>query len=127
MAFFPQLALFIFSLIIGGLITAIAGYLIGLPKLKLKGDYLAIVTLAFGEVIRSIVRASDEIASFLNRIGLIKFSETIDKISGPRGLSTIPAFSKFWLVYVICIISVIIMRNFIYSTHGRACLSIREN
>ncbi|MCG2821492.1 MAG: branched-chain amino acid ABC transporter permease, partial [Candidatus Atribacteria bacterium] len=127
MAYFPQLALFIFSLIIGGLMAAIAGYLIGLPTLKLKGDYLAIVTLAFGEIVRSIVRASDEIAAFLNRIGLINFSETIDKISGPRGLSTIPALSKFWLVYVISILSVVIMRNFIYSTHGRACLSIREN
>lgn len=127
MAYFPQLALFIFSLIMGGLIAAIAGYLIGIPTLKLKGDYLAIVTLAFGEIVRSIIRASDEIAAFLNRIGLIKFSETIDKISGPRGLSAIPGLSKFWLVYIISILSIIIMRNFIYSTHGRACLSIREN
>jgi len=127
MAYFPQLALFIFSLIMGGLMAAFAGYLIGLPTLKLRGDYLAIVTLAFGEVIRSIVRSSDEIAAFFNQIGLVKFSETIAKISGPRGLSTIPNLSKFWLVYIITILSVIIMRNFIYSTHGRACLSIREN
>jgi branched-chain amino acid transport system permease protein len=127
MAYFPQLALFIFSLIMGGLMAAIAGYLIGLPTLKLKGDYLAIVTLAFGEIVRSIVRASDEISAFLRQIGLVQYSETIAKISGPRGLSTIPALSKFWLVYVISILSVIIMRNFIYSTHGRACLSIREN
>ncbi|GAI63024.1 unnamed protein product, partial [marine sediment metagenome] len=61
----------------GGLVAAFAGYLIGLPTLKLRGDYLAIVTLAFGEVIRSIVRSSDEIAAFLNQIGLVKFSETI--------------------------------------------------
>jgi len=127
MAYFPQLALFIFSLIMGGLMAAIAGYLIGLPTLKLKGDYLAIITLAFGEIVRSIVRASDEIAAFLKQIGLVQYSETIAKISGPRGLSTIPALSKFWLVYFIAILSVIIMRNFIYSTHGRACLSIREN
>jgi branched-chain amino acid transport system permease protein len=127
MAYFPQLALFIFSLIMGGIIAAIAGYLIGLPTLKLKGDYLAIITLAFGEIVRSIIRASDEIAGFLKQIGLVQYSETIAKISGPRGLSTIPALSKFWLVYFIAILSVIIMRNFIYSTHGRACLSIREN
>jgi len=127
MAYFPQLLLFVFSLIMGGFIAAIAGIIIGLPTLRLKGDYLAIVTLAFGEVIRSIIRASDEIAAFLSQIGLVKFSETISKINGPRGLSTIPALSKFWLVYVIAIISIIIMRNFIYSTHGRACLSIRED
>jgi branched-chain amino acid transport system permease protein len=127
MAYFPQLTLFIFSLIMGGLMAAIAGYLIGLPTLKLKGDYLAIITLAFGEIVRSIIRASDEIAAFLKQIGLVQYSETIAKISGPRGLSTIPALSKFWLVYFIAILSVIIMRNFIYSTHGRACLSIREN
>ena len=127
MSYFPQLALFLFSLVMGGVIAAIAGYLIGLPTLRLKGDYLAIVTLAFGEIVRSVVRASDEIASFLHSIGLEKFSETIAEISGPRGLSAIPSLSKFWLVYVIAILSVIIMRNFIYSTHGRACLSIREN
>jgi len=127
MAYFPQLALFIFSLIMGGLIAAIAGYLIGLPTLKLKGDYLAIITLAFGEIVRSIIRASDEIAAFLKQIGLVQYSETIAKISGPRGLSAIPGLSKFWLVYIITMLSVIIMRNFIYSTHGRACLSIREN
>ena len=127
MSFLPQLALFIFSLFMGGCIAAIAGYLIGLPTLRLKGDYLAIVTLAFGEVVRSIVRATDEIAAFLKNIGLVRFSETIAKLSGPRGLSTIPALSKFWLVYLIAIISVIIIRNYIYSTHGRACLSIREN
>lgn len=127
MAYFPQLTLFIFSLLMGGLVAALAGYFIGLPTLKLKGDYLAIVTLAFGEVVRSIIRASDEISVFLKNIGLVKFSETISKISGPRGLSAIPALSKFWLVYIIAIISIIIMRNFIYSTHGRACLSIREN
>lgn len=127
MSFLPQLALFIFSLLMGGCIAAIAGYLIGLPTLRLKGDYLAIVTLAFGEVVRSVIRATDEIAAFLKNIGLVKFSETIAKLSGPRGLSTIPALSKFWLVYLIAIISIIIIRNYIYSTHGRACLSIREN
>ena len=127
MAYFPQLTLFLFSLVMGGIVAALAGYLIGLPTLRLKGDYLAIVTLAFGEIVRSLVRASDEIASFLHSIGLVKFSKTIAEISGPRGLSAIPALSKFWLVYVIAIVSVIIMRNFIFSTHGRACLSIREN
>jgi branched-chain amino acid transport system permease protein len=127
MSYFPQLALFIFSLLMGGLMAALAGYLIGLPTLRLKGDYLAIVTLAFGEVVRSVIRATDEISAFLKDIGLVKFSETISRLSGPRGLSAIPALSKFWLVYVIAILSVIIMRNFIYSTHGRACLSIREN
>jgi len=127
MAYFPQLALFIFSLIMGGIVAAFMGYLIGLPTLKLKGDYLAIITLAFGEIVRSIVRASDEIAAFLKQIGLVQYSETIAKISGPRGLSAVPGLSKFWLVYIISILSIIIMRNFIYSTHGRACLSIREN
>lgn len=127
MSFLPQLALFIFSLLMGGCIAAIAGYLIGLPTLRLKGDYLAIVTLAFGEIVRSIIRATDEIAAFLKNIGLERFSETIAKLSGPRGLSAIPALSKFWLVYLITIISVIVIRNYIYSTHGRACLSIREN
>src|ERR1044071_5143172 len=72
-------ALFV-ALVLGGLLAALAGYLVGLPSLRLRGDYLAIVTLGFGEIIRVLI---------LN----------IDKIGGARGFSGIPHWSNFFWVY----------------------------
>ncbi|MCO5386226.1 branched-chain amino acid ABC transporter permease [Desulfosporosinus sp.] len=95
------------ALLAGALVSALAGFLIGLPTLRLKGDYLAIATLGFGEIVRIV---------FLN----------MEYVGGASGFSvpkTITWTWAFWLT----VISVIIIRNFIYSTHGRACISIREN
>ncbi len=105
--FVPYLV-FIGSMILGGIVAALVGFLIGLPTLRLRGDYLAIVTLAFGEIIRVTFNA-------------IKF------VGGPRGIPGIPNFSNFTLVTIVTLISVIIMRNVIYSSIGRAFLSIRED
>lgn len=95
------------ALIAGAVVSAVAGFLIGLPTLRLKGDYLAIATLGFGEIVRII---------FLNTA----------YVGGASGFSvpkTITWTWAFWLT----VLSVIIIRNFINSTHGRACISIREN
>ena len=73
---FIQVPVYILSLIIGGLAAALIGYIIGLPTLRLKGDYLAIVTLAFGEVLRATIRL-------------------IDYVGGPRGLNGIPSIQHF--------------------------------
>jgi len=100
--------LFIVAMLIGGLCAMVIGYLIGLPTLRLRGDYLAIVTLGFGEIIRTIIN-------------------NIDYVGGPRGLLGIPKFSNFTLIFVITILSVLVMRNIVYSTHGRAFKSIRED
>lgn len=100
--------IFILSIVAGGLGAALIGVLIGFPSLRLKGDYLAIVTLGFGEIIRTIFN-------------------NIDYVGGPRGLLGIPRFSNFTTIYVATFLSVIIIRNLIQSSHGRAMLSIREN
>jgi len=84
------------------------GFLIGFPSLRLKGDYLAIVTLGFGEIIRTIFN-------------------NIDAVGGPRGLLGIPKFSNFTVILVAAFLTVVIIRNLIESSHGRAMLSIREN
>ncbi len=105
--FVPYL-IFIGSMILGGVVAAFVGFLIGLPTLRLRGDYLAIVTLAFGEIIRVTFNA-------------------INFVGGPRGIPGIPNFSNFTLVTIVALISVIIMRNIIYSSIGRAFLSIRED
>jgi branched-chain amino acid transport system permease protein len=100
--------LFIAILWFGGLMASAAGYLVGLPTLRLKGDYLAIVTLGFGEIIRVIL---------LN----------IDAVGGARGLPNIPALSNFGLVYSWVVVVTFTVWRLIYSAHGRAFLSVRED
>ncbi len=100
--------LFFIALIIGSIASGLIGFLLGLPTLRLRGDYLAIVTLGFGEIIRTIIN-------------------NIDYVGGPRGLLGIPKFSNFTVIFIITVISVLIIRNIVFSTHGRAFKSIRED
>ncbi len=112
------LPLFIISILIAAAVSAIVGFLIGLPVLRLSDDYLAIVTIGFGEIIRVIFN----FITFKKNIGGWEMN-----IGGPRGLLGIPLLSNFTLVYIIFLLSVLIIRNFVYSRHGRACIAIREN
>lgn len=95
------------ALIVGGIAAAIAGLIIGIPSLRLKGDYLAIATLGFGEIVRII---------FLN----------IDYVGGASGMQVLNLTTWPW-VFSCLLISIIVIVNFTNSTHGRACISIREN
>jgi len=98
---------FALALIAGGLVAGIMGFIIGFPSLRLKGDYLAIMTLGFGEIIRTILN-------------------NIDFVGGPRGLS-VPMFSSFPIITLFAVLTIVIIRNLIESSHGRAMLSVREN
>ncbi len=102
------MAIFIFAIVAGGLAAAVVGFLIGFPSLRLKGDYLAIVTLGFGEIIRTVFN-------------------NIDYVGGPRGLLGIPRFSNFTTITVAALITIVVIRNLVESSHGRAMLAIREN
>lgn len=104
---FTHLA-FPFAILIGGLAAALAGILVGLPTLRLQGDYLTIATLGFGEIIRVII-------------------VNIDAVGGPRGLLGIPSETTFFWSYAICVLTVVFIRNYVKSSHGRACLAIRED
>ncbi len=102
----------IVSLVIGGLIAALFGVIIGLPALRLRGDYLAIVTLAFGEIVRSLFMNSSE-----------------ESFGGSLGLST-PRFDKS-VLFIVALVLVLgclaVTQNLIRSKHGRAITSIRDN
>jgi branched-chain amino acid transport system permease protein len=95
------------ALIGGGVVAAFAGLVIGIPTLRLRGDYLAIATLGFGEIMRIV---------FLN----------IDYVGGASGMTVSHLVTWPWLIACV-IITVIVIVNFTNSTHGRACISIREN
>lgn len=103
-----QNLLFFIALLAGGLVAAIAGYLVGLPSLRLRGDYLAIVTLGFGEIIRVI---------FLN----------VEKVGAARGLSGVPAWTNFFWVFLLAWVTILVSKRLVNSSIGRAFLSIRED
>lgn len=97
----------ILGILTGAIVAALAGLLVGLPTLRLKGDYLAIATLGFGEIVRII---------FLN----------MEYVGGAAGF-TLPSKITWTWAFGLMVMSVILMKNFVGSTHGRACISIREN
>lgn len=99
---------FLGALWAGGIMASLAGYIVGLPSLRLKGDYLAIVTLGFGEIIRVIL---------LN----------IDAVGGARGMPNIPALTNFGLVYSLVLLVTFVVSRLIHSAHGRAFLAVRED
>jgi branched-chain amino acid transport system permease protein len=100
--------IFVLALILGGAFAALAGLVVGIPSLRLKGDYLAIATLGFGEIIRVMI---------LN----------IDAVGGARGFADIPGYTNlFWVLFFV-LLTIIVVRNLVYSTHGRAFLAVRED
>jgi branched-chain amino acid transport system permease protein len=99
---------FLLALLLGGIGAAIVGLIIGFPTLRLKGDYLAITTLGFGEIIRVVL---------IN----------IDAVGGPRGLMGIPKKTTFDIVFLLTVVTILVIINLINSTHGRALKSIRED
>ena len=104
----PGFAGYIVALILGGLVAAIIGLGIGIPALRLKGDYLAILTLAFCEIIRVLIE-------------FFKFT------GGAKGLTGIKLYKNFSVIYIIMVLCVFMMYTFMKSRHGRAILSIRED
>jgi branched-chain amino acid transport system permease protein len=98
----------LFALLAGGLLAAGAGWLVGLPSLRLRGDYLAIVTLGFGEIIR---------VAILN----------MESIGGARGLPGIPAYANFFWVFGSVAVVILLARNLAHSTYGRALFAIRDD
>ena len=125
---------FILALIIGALIAAAFGVLIGIPVLRLKGDYLAIVTLAFGEIIKNLVnvlyigRDSNEFHfSMKDALSLGMEPDGQVLVNGPQGINGIPKDSTFFIGVILVLITLFIVLRLISSRDGRAIQSIRDN
>jgi branched-chain amino acid transport system permease protein len=99
---------FVAALLIGGAVAALFGFLVGLPSLRLKGDYLAIVTLGFGEIIRVIVQNTEAFGRAL-------------------GLPGIPQRTSLFMVWFWVFLTVLVARRITSSSHGRSLLAIRED
>lgn len=108
---FPrELGAFLFpiALLAGGVAAGIAGLGIAFPSFRTRGDYLAIVTLAFNMIIKSVL-------------------ENLEVIGGPRGFMGMSKLTTLWWVYLLVILMVYLARNYVFSNFGRGVLSIRED
>ncbi|MCR5440195.1 MAG: branched-chain amino acid ABC transporter permease [Selenomonas sp.] len=99
---------FLAALVAGAVAAGILGFLIGIPTLRLHGDYLAIATLGLGEIIRIVIM-------------------NIDYVGGAAGFKGIPHHTTFAWVFFIMLFALFFIKNFVNSNQGRACLAIREN
>lgn len=105
---------FAVAAVLGGLAAALAGFLIGIPALRLKGDYLAIITLGFGEIIRVILTNLDDVLGF-------------SLTGGAGGLLGIPKTTNFLNTFLWVGITCFLIHTLMKSRHGRAIYAIREN
>lgn len=96
------------ALIFGGLAAGVLGCLIGLPTLRLKGDYLAIATLGLGEIIRIVIM-------------------NIEYVGGAAGFKGIPHHTTFLWVFLVMLFTLFFIKNFVNSKYGRSCIAVREN
>jgi branched-chain amino acid transport system permease protein len=103
---------FLLAIVVGGLVAAGVAFLVGVPILRLRSDYLGIATLGFG---------------FLAKVAFDNADSWIPMLGGSRGMTGIPKMTSFIWVAAITILAVVVMRNFVYSSHGRATMSIRED
>ncbi len=125
---------FLLALLIGVVVAAIFGVIIGIPVLRLKGDYLAIVTLAFGEIIKNLVNVlyigkdskgfhfatKDVMALDMDPDGTVI-------LNGPQGITGTPKDSTFLIGFILIMVTLFIVLNLINSRDGRAIMAIRDN
>lgn len=99
---------FIIAFLAGGLATALIAFLIGIPAFKAFGDYLAVITLGFNMII-------------------VNLLNNIDYMGGPRGMVGLPKATNFVWVFMTVLVTLLILRNVVYSNYGRVWIAIREN
>ncbi|WP_083790370.1 branched-chain amino acid ABC transporter permease [Enterocloster asparagiformis] len=124
---------FILALIIGALVAALFGILIGIPVLRLRGDYLAIVTLAFGEIIKNVINVlyvgadanGIHIAMKKADLNLQEGGQVI--IEGAKGITGTPKAATFAIGIVLVLLTLFIVLNLMNSRSGRAIMAIRDN
>ena len=109
-----QNVMFFVALIVGGLMAAVAGLIVGIPSLRLRGDYLAIVTLGFNEIIRVIIQNLD-----------FKI-DGVDYVGGARGFG-VPSLSTFLWVFGAAAVTITVVENLVNSTYGRGFLAVRDD
>ena len=101
-------ALFLGALLAGGLLAAVTGLLVGLPTLRLRGDYLAIVTLGFGEIIRVVF-------------------QNMERVGAARGYSVMHGYTSFFWTFSMAAVTIYVVTALVHSTYGRGFIAVRDD
>lgn len=129
----PQPLALLFSFVVGGLVAGVFGFLVGVPVLRLSGDYLAIVTLAFGEIIKNVMNAcylgvdANGLHFSLKDASSLNMEDGKVLINGAQGITGITKASSFTIGIVLVILTLLVILNLVNSRAGRAITSIRDN
>ena len=125
---------FFIAILIGAAAAAVFGILIGIPVLRLRGDYLAIVTLAFGEIIKNVINvfyvgmdSNGFHFSIKDQFSLGMEPDGVMILNGPQGISGVTKSSTFLIGVILILITLFIVLNLIDSRDGRAIKAIRDN
>jgi branched-chain amino acid transport system permease protein len=119
---------FVVACLIGGLASAGLGYLVGLPSLRLRGDYLAIVTLGFGEILRVVLQQTGKVIDDPAKLKAGGFAQWVPPpVGGAIGFDGVPKYTNLFWVYAFVAITVIVAYRLKHSGQGRAMLSVRED
>ncbi len=123
-----QQQLFVGSIIVGGLVSATAGWLVGLPSLRLRGDYLAIVTLGFGEILRVLLQQTNSQLYTKAELHDATFQQLFPPpVGGALGFINIPKVTTLFWVVLFAGVTLIVAWRLKRSTFGRSMIAIREN
>ncbi len=121
------------AIVIGGIFAGVSGFIIGIPVLRLRGDYLAIVTLAFGEIIKNIINClyvgfdSNGLHFSMENAQALEMNGGKVIINGPMGAVGVEKLSTFSIGFIFVMITLIVVQNMIRSRTGRAVMAIRDN
>lgn len=119
--------LFVGGLLLGGVLAAVAGYLVGLPSLRLRGDYLAIVTLGFTEIVRVYFNSTSDVMSKKEQIAQASLPQILHATGGSLGFVGLPMYSNLFWVFFFALLTILVAYRIKYSSDGRAMLAIRED
>jgi branched-chain amino acid transport system permease protein len=120
--------LFAGACVVGGIVAMAAGYVVGLPSLRLKGDYLAIVTLGFGEILRVILQQTEPVLSTPADLRAASFDQLWPPpVGGALGFDGLVKYTNLFWVYTLVAIMVVVAFRLKRSSYGRAMISVRED
>jgi len=120
--------MFVAACLVGGLVAAAAGYLVGLPSLRLRGDYLAIVTLGFGEILRVLLQQTNGVIESAEALKSATLADFIPPpVGGAEGFPGIPKYTNLFWVYAFLTITAVGAYRLKQSGLGRAMISVRED
>jgi branched-chain amino acid transport system permease protein len=120
-------ALFLASCLLGGLAAAGAGWVVGLPSLRLRGDYLAIVTLGFGEIVRVLLQLTMPVIEDTDGLAATPTWEVPLHLGGPLGFTGLPYYANILWVWCFVALTIVAAYRLKTSSWGRAFLAVREN